>query len=152
MMFGFFSEFKYWQIAKALYWISLHGIQEISEGDGEERASFVEEKRFCGLGSEGAQSSQNCEFQASFVLVNVDFCFWYCIEVWLLQKKLGCRFLSSLMCWNIWQLSDLPNEREVVYGALNKWIAWETEFPLIAAAKALRILRKRSQWKRVIQV
>ncbi|MBA0865142.1 hypothetical protein Goshw_009476, partial [Gossypium schwendimanii] len=29
---------------------------------------------------------------------------------------------------------------------------WETEFPLIAAAKALRILRKRSQWLRVIQV
>ncbi|XP_062096168.1 pentatricopeptide repeat-containing protein At4g18975, chloroplastic isoform X2 [Humulus lupulus] len=49
-------------------------------------------------------------------------------------------------------ISDLPNEKEVVYGALNKWIAWETEFPLIAAAKALRILRKRSQWKRVIQV
>ncbi|XP_024020541.1 pentatricopeptide repeat-containing protein At4g18975, chloroplastic [Morus notabilis] len=49
-------------------------------------------------------------------------------------------------------LSVLPNEKEVVYGALNKWIAWETEFPLIAAAKALRILRKRSQWKRVIQV
>lgn len=49
-------------------------------------------------------------------------------------------------------ISDLPNEKEVVYGALNKWIAWETEFPLIAAAKALRILRKRSQWIRVIQV
>ncbi|KAM6552288.1 hypothetical protein CsatB_002096 [Cannabis sativa] len=49
-------------------------------------------------------------------------------------------------------ISDLPNEKEAVYGALNKWIAWETEFPVIAAAKALRILRKRSQWKRVIQV
>lgn len=49
-------------------------------------------------------------------------------------------------------ISDLPDEKEVVYGALNKWIAWETEFPLIAAAKALRILRKRSQWIRVIQV
>ncbi|PON54634.1 Pentatricopeptide repeat-containing protein [Parasponia andersonii] len=49
-------------------------------------------------------------------------------------------------------ISDLPNEKEAVYGALNKWIAWETEFPLIAAAKALRILRKRSQWTRLIQV
>ncbi|PHU26011.1 hypothetical protein BC332_04343 [Capsicum chinense] len=29
---------------------------------------------------------------------------------------------------------------------------WETEFPLIAAAKALRILRQRRLWKRVIQV
>ncbi|MBA0630107.1 hypothetical protein Godav_002235 [Gossypium davidsonii] len=48
-------------------------------------------------------------------------------------------------------VSQLPNEKETVYGALDKWIAWETEFPLIAAAKALRILRKRSQWLRVIQ-
>ncbi|CAI9087888.1 OLC1v1022077C1 [Oldenlandia corymbosa var. corymbosa] len=49
-------------------------------------------------------------------------------------------------------ISGLPNEKEAVYGALDKWIAWETEFPLIAAAKALRILRKRGQWTRVIQV
>ncbi|XP_010655604.1 pentatricopeptide repeat-containing protein At4g18975, chloroplastic isoform X2 [Vitis riparia] len=49
-------------------------------------------------------------------------------------------------------VSELPNEKEAVYGALDKWTAWETEFPLIAAAKALRILRKRNQWKRVIQV
>ncbi|MBA0750372.1 hypothetical protein Gogos_001784, partial [Gossypium gossypioides] len=48
-------------------------------------------------------------------------------------------------------VSQLPNEKETVYGALDKWVAWETEFPLIAAAKALRILRKRSQWLRVIQ-
>ncbi|XP_062161513.1 pentatricopeptide repeat-containing protein At4g18975, chloroplastic isoform X1 [Alnus glutinosa] len=49
-------------------------------------------------------------------------------------------------------VSGLPNEKEAVYGALDKWIAWETEFPLVAAAKALRILRKRRQWKLVIQV
>ncbi|KAF3603355.1 hypothetical protein F2Q69_00033472 [Brassica cretica] len=49
-------------------------------------------------------------------------------------------------------LSGLPNEKEVVYGALNKWVAWEVEFPIVAAAKALQILRKRSQWHRVIQV
>ncbi|KAH0985469.1 hypothetical protein GBA52_012646 [Prunus armeniaca] len=49
-------------------------------------------------------------------------------------------------------VSGLPNEKETVYGALDKWTAWETEFPLIAAVKALRILRKRSQWVRVIQV
>ncbi|KAI8570788.1 hypothetical protein RHMOL_Rhmol01G0064200 [Rhododendron molle] len=48
-------------------------------------------------------------------------------------------------------VSGLPNEKEAVYGALDKWTAWETEFPLIAASKALRILRKRSQWIRVIQ-
>ena len=50
------------------------------------------------------------------------------------------------------QVSELPNEKEAVYGALDKWTAWETEFPLIAAAKALKILRQRRQWTRVIQV
>ncbi|KAF7840386.1 pentatricopeptide repeat-containing protein [Senna tora] len=49
-------------------------------------------------------------------------------------------------------VSELPNEKEAVYGALDKWTAWETEFPLIAAAKALKILRNRGQWVRVIQV
>ncbi|XP_048438218.1 pentatricopeptide repeat-containing protein At4g18975, chloroplastic isoform X2 [Pyrus x bretschneideri] len=49
-------------------------------------------------------------------------------------------------------VSSLPNEKETIFGALDKWAAWETEFPLIAAAKALIILRKRSQWVRVIQV
>ncbi|XP_070661930.1 pentatricopeptide repeat-containing protein At4g18975, chloroplastic-like isoform X3 [Malus domestica] len=50
------------------------------------------------------------------------------------------------------KVSSLPNEKETIFGALDKWTAWETEFPLIAAAKALIILRKRSQWVRVIQV
>ncbi|PHT56151.1 Pentatricopeptide repeat-containing protein, chloroplastic [Capsicum baccatum] len=49
-------------------------------------------------------------------------------------------------------ISGLPNKKESVYGALDKWIAWDTEFPLIAVAKALRILRQRRLWKRVIQV
>lgn len=49
-------------------------------------------------------------------------------------------------------ISELPNEKTAVYGALDKWTAWETEFPLIAAAKALRILRQRSRWSHVIQV
>ncbi|XP_031256784.1 pentatricopeptide repeat-containing protein At4g18975, chloroplastic isoform X2 [Pistacia vera] len=49
-------------------------------------------------------------------------------------------------------VSELPNEKEAVYGALDKWTAWETEFPLIATAKALNMLRQRGQWRRVIQV
>ena len=52
----------------------------------------------------------------------------------------------------MWQISALPNEKEAVCGALDKWVAWEPEFPLIAAAKALRILRRRNQWVRLIQV
>lgn len=49
-------------------------------------------------------------------------------------------------------VSGLPNEKEAVYHALDKWIAWELEFPLIAAAKALTFLKKQRQWVRVIQV
>ncbi|VFQ81588.1 unnamed protein product [Cuscuta campestris] len=49
-------------------------------------------------------------------------------------------------------ISGLPNEKNAVYGALDKWVAWETEFPVIAVAKALRILRKRRQWTQLIQV
>ncbi|KAJ0081650.1 hypothetical protein Patl1_10309 [Pistacia atlantica] len=49
-------------------------------------------------------------------------------------------------------VSELPNEKEAVYGALDKWTAWETEFPLIATAKALNMLRQRCQWRRIIQV
>ncbi|KAF8365017.1 hypothetical protein HHK36_032982 [Tetracentron sinense] len=49
-------------------------------------------------------------------------------------------------------VSELPNDKETIYGALDKWTAWETEFPLISAAKALQILRKRNQWLRLIIV
>ncbi|KAH0459168.1 hypothetical protein IEQ34_011982 [Dendrobium chrysotoxum] len=49
-------------------------------------------------------------------------------------------------------VSKLPNEKEVIHGALDKWTAWETEFPVVAAAKALEILRRRNQWLRIIQV
>ncbi|GAB2239919.1 hypothetical protein Droror1_Dr00020437 [Drosera rotundifolia] len=49
-------------------------------------------------------------------------------------------------------VSNQPNVKEAVYGALDKWVAWELEFPLIAAAKALRILKKRNQLIRLIQV
>lgn len=49
-------------------------------------------------------------------------------------------------------VSGLPNEKEAVYHALDEWVAWELEFPMLAAAKALRILKKQRQWLRVIQV
>lgn len=51
-------------------------------------------------------------------------------------------------------ISEVPieNGKEAVYGALDKWTAWETEFPLIAAVKALNILKRRRNWVRVIQV
>ncbi|MBA0786089.1 hypothetical protein Gotri_026052 [Gossypium trilobum] len=50
------------------------------------------------------------------------------------------------------KVSQLSNEKETIYRALDKWVAWENEFPLIAAAKALQIFKKRSQWLCAIQV
>ncbi|XP_039167004.1 pentatricopeptide repeat-containing protein At4g18975, chloroplastic isoform X3 [Eucalyptus grandis] len=49
-------------------------------------------------------------------------------------------------------ISDLPHEKEAVYRALDKWTAWEVEFPLVAVVKALKKLKSRNQWLRVIQV
>ncbi|KAA8515021.1 hypothetical protein F0562_018192 [Nyssa sinensis] len=70
-------------------------------------------------------------------------------HLWSKRNSAG----SGQKALNLVQIvSGLPNEKEAVYGALDKWTAWETEFPLIAVAKALRILRKRNQWIRVIQV
>ncbi|KAL6901912.1 hypothetical protein ACP4OV_004788 [Aristida adscensionis] len=49
-------------------------------------------------------------------------------------------------------VSKLPNEKEAIYGALDKWTAFEPEFPIIAAAKALGMLKRRRKWLRIIQV
>ncbi|XP_062188762.1 pentatricopeptide repeat-containing protein At4g18975, chloroplastic-like [Phragmites australis] len=49
-------------------------------------------------------------------------------------------------------VSKLQNEREAIYGALDKWSAFEPEFPIIAAAKALGMLKRRRQWLGIIQV
>ncbi|XP_078447375.1 pentatricopeptide repeat-containing protein At4g18975, chloroplastic-like isoform X2 [Wolffia australiana] len=49
-------------------------------------------------------------------------------------------------------VSRLPNEKEAICEALDKWTAFENEFPVIAAAKALEILRRRGQWLRIVQV
>lgn len=49
-------------------------------------------------------------------------------------------------------VSKLPNEKEAVYGALDRWTAFEPEFPIIAAAKALEMLKKRRKWLQIIQV
>ncbi|KAF3319932.1 pentatricopeptide repeat-containing protein [Carex littledalei] len=49
-------------------------------------------------------------------------------------------------------VTNLPNEQEVFWGALDKWVAFDTEFPVIAIAKSLDILRKTNHWFRIIQV
>jgi hypothetical protein len=35
---------------------------------------------------------------------------------------------------------------------LDRWTAFEPEFPIIAAAKALAMLKKRRKWLQIIQV
>ncbi|CAN4085823.1 unnamed protein product [Withania somnifera] len=49
-------------------------------------------------------------------------------------------------------LKGLSNVKEEVYGALDSFIAWELEFPLITVKKALKILEKEKEWKRMIKV
>ncbi|KAM0880227.1 hypothetical protein ACQ4PT_033730 [Festuca glaucescens] len=50
------------------------------------------------------------------------------------------------------RVKDLSNVKEEVYGALDSFVAWELEFPLIAVKKALHTLEEEKEWKRIIQV
>lgn len=50
------------------------------------------------------------------------------------------------------QIKGLSNVKEEVYGALDSFIAWELEFPLITVKKALKSLENEKEWKRIIQV
>lgn len=50
------------------------------------------------------------------------------------------------------QIKGLSNVKEEVYGALDSFIAWELEFPLITVKKALKTLEREREWKRIIQV
>lgn len=50
------------------------------------------------------------------------------------------------------QIKGLSNVKEEVYGALDSFIAWELEFPLITVKKALKALEIEREWKRIIQV
>lgn len=49
-------------------------------------------------------------------------------------------------------MNGLSNVKEEVYGALDSFIAWELEFPLIVVKKALKTLEFQKEWKRIIQV
>lgn len=50
------------------------------------------------------------------------------------------------------QIKELSNVKEEVYGALDSFIAWELEFPLVIVKKALAILEDEREWKKIIQV
>ncbi|WOL17445.1 hypothetical protein Cni_G26237 [Canna indica] len=50
------------------------------------------------------------------------------------------------------KIKGLSNVKEEVYGALDSFIAWELEYPLIVVKKALKRLEFEKEWKRIIQV
>jgi CO dehydrogenase/acetyl-CoA synthase alpha subunit len=50
------------------------------------------------------------------------------------------------------QIKELSNVKEEVYGALDTYVAWELEFPIITVKKVLKTLEYEKEWKRIIQV
>ncbi|RCV36277.1 hypothetical protein SETIT_7G305800v2 [Setaria italica] len=49
-------------------------------------------------------------------------------------------------------LLGLEDSREVVYGTLDAWVAFEQDFPLASLKQALSALEKEQQWHRIVQV
>ncbi|KAL1367295.1 hypothetical protein HN51_021335 [Arachis hypogaea] len=70
-------------------------------------------------------------------------------RVWKTHKRVGTINKAAKLVETIRQLS---NVKEEVYGALDSYVAWELEFPLITMKKALKTLEDQQEWKRVIQV
>ncbi|KAJ4959081.1 hypothetical protein NE237_026192 [Protea cynaroides] len=70
-------------------------------------------------------------------------------RVWKSRKRIGTVSKSEKLVKSI---KELSNVKEEVYGALDAFIAWELEFPLITVKKALKTLENEGEWKRIIQV
>ncbi|XP_057800933.1 pentatricopeptide repeat-containing protein At4g21190-like [Salvia miltiorrhiza] len=70
-------------------------------------------------------------------------------RVWKTKKRIGTISKSRKF---VECIKGLSNVKEEVYGALDSFIAWELEFPLITVKKALKSLENEKQWKRIIQV
>ncbi|XP_043719999.1 pentatricopeptide repeat-containing protein At4g21190 isoform X3 [Telopea speciosissima] len=70
-------------------------------------------------------------------------------RVWKTKKRIGTISKSQKL---VECIKGLSNVKEEVYGALDSYIAWELEFPLIAVKKALKTLANEGEWKRIIQV
>ncbi|KAL8193654.1 hypothetical protein R6Q57_026789 [Mikania cordata] len=70
-------------------------------------------------------------------------------RVWKTRTKIGTvsKSLKLIEC-----IKGLSNVKEEVYGALDSFIAWDLEFPLITVKKALKALEHEKEWKRIIQV
>ncbi|XP_017238244.1 pentatricopeptide repeat-containing protein At4g21190 [Daucus carota subsp. sativus] len=70
-------------------------------------------------------------------------------RVWKTKPRIGTISKSLKLVDTI---KELSNVKEEVYGALDSFIAWELEFPLITVKKALKALENEKEWKRIIQV
>lgn len=70
-------------------------------------------------------------------------------RVWKTNKKVGTISKAAKLVKSI---KELSNVKEEVYGALDSYVAWELEFPIITVKKALKTLEYEQEWKRVIQV
>ncbi|KAJ0970828.1 hypothetical protein J5N97_018787 [Dioscorea zingiberensis] len=70
-------------------------------------------------------------------------------RVWKSQKRIGTISKSQKLLSSI---KGLSNVKEEVYGALDSFVAWDLEFPLIVVKKTLKMLEAEKEWKRIIQV
>lgn len=70
-------------------------------------------------------------------------------RVWKTHKKIGTISKSQKL---VECIKGLSNVKEEVYGALDSFVAWELDFPLIVVKKALKKLEDEKEWKRIIQV
>ncbi|XP_042435681.1 pentatricopeptide repeat-containing protein At4g21190-like [Zingiber officinale] len=70
-------------------------------------------------------------------------------RVWKTRKRIGTISKSQKL---VGCIKGLSNVKEEVYGALDSFVAWELEFPLVLVKKALKTLEFEKEWKRIIQV
>ncbi|KAM3682146.1 hypothetical protein ACB098_12G050700 [Castanea mollissima] len=70
-------------------------------------------------------------------------------RVWKKRQRIGTVSKSAKL---VDCINKLSNVKEEVYGALDSFIAWDLEFPLITVKKALKTLEDQREWKRIIQV
>lgn len=70
-------------------------------------------------------------------------------RVWKASRRIGS-ISKSLKLVNT--IKELSSVKEEVYSALDSFVAWELEFPLITIKKAIKILEDEKEWKRIIQV
>lgn len=70
-------------------------------------------------------------------------------RVWKTRKRIGTVSKAAKL---VECINKLSNVKEEVYGALDSFIAWDLEFPLVTVKKALKTLEDQREWKRIIQV